>query len=88
MKHDLDLLTKPLYQLMSKEESKLTKAQISKISKLNNSFFQNDKELKDNQLEINELHKNIENLKGNESTLEIKEIIDEVKLALSKTKKV
>ena len=28
MKHDLDLLTKPLYQLMSKEEGKLTKAQI------------------------------------------------------------
>ena len=62
MKHDLDLLTKPLYQLMSKEEGKLTKAQISKISKFNNSFFQYDKELTNNQLEINELHKNIENL--------------------------
>ena len=86
MKHDLDLLTKPLYQLMSKEESKLTKAQISKISKLNNSFFQNDKELKDNQLEINELHKNIENLKGNESTLEIKEIIDEVETSFEQNK--
>ena len=86
MKHDLDLLTKPLYQLMSKEENKLTKAQISKISKLNNSFFQNDKELKDNQLEINELHKNIENLKGNESTLEIKEIIDEVETSFEQNK--
>ena len=64
MKHDLDLLTKPLYQLMSKEEGKLTKAQISKISKFNNSFFQYDKELTNNQLEINELHKNIENLKA------------------------
>ena len=38
MKHDLDLLTKPLYQLMSKGEGKLTKAQMSKISKFNNSF--------------------------------------------------
>ena len=70
MKNDLDLLTKSLYQWMSEEEGKLTKAQISKISKFNNSFFQNDKELKNNQLEINELYKNIENLQGNESTLE------------------
>ena len=86
MKHDLDLLTKPLYQLMSNEEGKLTKAQVSKISKLNNSFFQNDKELKNNQLEINELRKNIENLQGNESTLEIKEIIDEVETSFEQNK--
>jgi len=86
MKHDLDLLTKPLYQLMSKEEGKLTKAQISKISKFNNSFFQNDKDLKIIQLEINELHKNIENLQGNESAFEIKEIIDEVEASFEQNK--
>ena len=86
MKHDLDLLTKPLYQLMSKEEGKLTKAQISKISKFNNSFFQYDKELTNNQLEINELHKNIENLQGNDGTLEIKEIIDEVETSFEQNK--
>jgi len=86
MKHDLDLLTKPLYQLMSKEEGKLTKAQISKISKFNNSFFQYDNELKKNLLEIDELHKNIEKQQGNESTLEIKEIIDEVETIFEQNK--
>jgi hypothetical protein len=86
MKQDLDLLTKPLYQLMSKDEGKLTKAQISKYIILIRVFFKMIRDLKNNQPEINELRKNIENLQGNENTIEIKEIIDEVETSFEQNK--
>jgi DNA repair exonuclease SbcCD ATPase subunit len=86
IKKDLDLLTKPLYQLASKDEGKLTKAQISKIYNFNKSFFENDKNLKNNQPEIDELLKNIKNLQGNKNTIEIKEIIDKVETSFEQNK--
>ena len=86
IKRDLDLFTKSLYQLISKEEGKITKAQITKILNFNKSFFQIDRDLKNNQLEINELHTNIENLQDNENTIEIKEIIDEVETSFEQNK--